>query len=138
MAKSSSDFAVIGLHSFGSRVARKLQQTGKPVLGIDPEIHRVQDIVDDIAQAVALDPSDEDALAQVDIGSFDTVIVALAHDFELMVLTVATLKELGIQRVICEAETDRQSSILLKIGADRVVQPDDIASNELAKQLAEG
>jgi trk/ktr system potassium uptake protein len=132
---TGQEFAVIGLRSFGSHLARRLQESGKAVLGIDPELRRVEAIVEDLAQAVALDPTNEDALAQVGITSFDTVIVALAYDFELTTLTVATLKELGIRRVICEVETDRQRSILLKIGADDVVQPERIAATQLANEL---
>lgn len=131
----AQEIAVIGLHSFGSNVARRLQEAGKTVLGIDPELARVEAIVDDLSQAVALDPTNEDALAQIDITSFDTVIVAMAHDFELTVLAVATLKELNIHHIICEVESNRQRDILLKIGADQVVQPDLIAASQLAQEL---
>lgn len=135
--ESKQEFAVIGLHSFGSSVARRLQEAGKAVLGIDPELARVEAIVDDISQAVALDPTNEDALAKVDIASFDTVIVAMAHDFELTVLTVATLKDLNIRQIICEVESKRQREILLKIGASQVVHPDLIAANQLAQELTQ-
>lgn len=133
----STDVAVIGLRAFGSSVARELQSSGKQVLGIDPELRLVESIVDELSQAVALDPTNEDALAEVDIASFDTVIVARAHDFEVTMLTTAILKELNIKRVICQADTDRQQSILLKIGADKVIQPDHSAGKQLAKELLE-
>lgn len=133
----AKEIAVIGLHSFGSSVARRLQVAGKTVLGIDPEIARVESIVDEISQAVALDPTNKDALAKVDITSFDTVIVAMAHDFELTVLTVATLKEFNIRHIICEVESVQQRDILLKIGADQVVLPDLIAANQLAQELTQ-
>jgi trk system potassium uptake protein TrkA len=131
----NQDFAVIGLHGFGRNVARRLHEAGKSVLAIDPDMDQVEAMIDEVEQAVSLDPTNEDALAQVDITSFETVIVGLKHDFELTVLTVATLKSMGIARVICEVETTRQREILLKIGADQVVQPDLIAALQLANDL---
>jgi trk system potassium uptake protein TrkA len=97
----------------------------------------VQDISDEITSAVALDATIEDALQEVDIASFDTVIVALGHFFEASALVTAYLKGLGIRRVICTAETHRLQQITLRIGADQVIVPDVDSSLRLAETLAE-
>lgn len=69
---------------------------------------RVQLIADDITLAVALDVTNEDALQEVDIASFGTVIIGMADDFEASALPIAAhLKSLGIARVICLAESRR-------------------------------
>ena len=99
--QSEKEFAVIGLGRFGASLARRLETMGHTVLGVDSDLALVQAISDDITSAVAIDVTNEDALAEVDIASFETAIVALDDDFEASALVVAYLKGLGIARVIC-------------------------------------
>ena len=119
------EFAVIGLGRFGGSLARRLEGMGHTVLGVDSDMARVQEIADDITSAVALDATVEDALQEVDIASFGTVIVGLGDDFEASALVTTYLKGLGIPRVICLAQTRRHRDILLRIGADQVVLSDE-------------
>lgn len=129
------EFAVIGLGRFGTSLALALMESGHTVLGIDQDARLVQRLVDDLTQAVILDATDEDALREVDIGLFDTVVVAIGADFESNLLTTVSLKSLGVRHVICKAVTDRQREILLRVGADEVVQPEHDAGRLLAERL---
>jgi len=72
----------------------------------------------------------------VDITSFDTVVVGIEDDFESSALITATLKGLGIQRVICLAQTARHRDLLLRIGADQVILSDEDSGVRLAETLA--
>lgn len=134
--KVEKEFAVIGLDYFGATLARRLEAMGHVVLGIDSELARVQAIADDISSAVALDVTNEDALQEIDIDSFSTVIVALGDDFEASALLVAYLKSLSIGRVICLAKSSRHRDILLRIGADQVILPEEDSGLRLAEILA--
>ena len=98
------EFAVIGLGRFGGSLARRLEAMGHLVLGVDVDMARVQEFSDEITSAVALDATVEDALQEVDIASFGTVIVAIGEDFEASALITAYLKGLGIPRVICSGQ----------------------------------
>ena len=69
-----NEFAVIGLGRFGSNVALTLEQHGQPVLGIDENEAVVQRYASRLTQAVILDSSNIEALKEVDIMSFETVI----------------------------------------------------------------
>ncbi len=129
------EFAVIGLGRFGSSLALALVERGHQVLGIDRSRDLVQKLADQITQVVLLDSTDEDALRAVDILSFDTVVVAIGSDFESNVMTTVALKSLGVSNVVCKASTERQRSILLKVGADRVVLPEQEAGRRLAQVL---
>src|SRR5262245_9272400 len=120
-AQEEKEFAVIGLGHFGASLARRLEDMGHTILGIDSNMARVQAIADDISSAIALDATDENALQEADIGAFSTVIVALGESFEDNALVTAYLKSLKIARVICLAETSRHRDILLRIGADQVI-----------------
>ncbi len=134
--RTQHEYAVIGLGGFGGTLSRRLEAMGHMVLGVDINVARVQDIADEITSAVALDATIEDALQEVDIASFDTVVVALGHAFEASALVTSYLKELGIRRVICTTETRRHQKILLRIGADQVIVPDVDSGLRLAETLA--
>lgn len=130
------EFAVIGLGRFGSSLALTLAERGFSVLGIDRDRSIVQALADRLTQTVALDSTDEHALRAVDIPSFDTVVVAIGSNFEANLLTTVAVKSLGVPHVICKATTDRQRTILLRVGADRVILPEHEAGCRLAQELA--
>jgi trk system potassium uptake protein TrkA len=130
------EFAVIGLGRFGASLARRLGAMGHLVLGVDRDIARVQDLSDEISSAIALDATFGDALQEVDIAAFGTVIVAIGEDFEASALVTAYLKDLGISQVICLAQTRRHRDILFRIGADQVIVPDEDSGVRLAEVLA--
>jgi trk system potassium uptake protein TrkA len=130
------EFAIIGLGRFGGSLARRLETLGHPVLGIDVDPRLVKEIADEITEAVILDATDEDALRQVDITSFQTVVVSISGNFEANALITSTLKKLGIAHVISQSNTDRHREILLRIGAERVVLPDEESGYQLADELS--
>jgi trk system potassium uptake protein TrkA len=130
------ELAIIGLGSFGGSLARRLETLGHPVLGIDINPIVVKEIVDEITEAVVLDATDEEALQQVDITAFQTVIVAIADNFESNALITSTLKKIGIPHVITESNTHRHREILLRIGADRVILPKEESGAQLADELS--
>ena len=133
--KRKVEFAVIGLGRFGTSLALTLMESGYTVLGVDNDPHLVQRLSSLITHAAVLDATDEEALQEVEIGSFDTAVVAIGADFESNLLATVALKSLGVRQVISKALTDRQREILLRVGADRVVQPEYDAGRRLAEEL---
>jgi trk system potassium uptake protein TrkA len=103
-------------------------------MDLDPRM--VKEIADEITETVILDATDEDALRQVDITAFRTVVVAISGNFEANALITSTLKKLGIPHVISQSNTDRHREILLRIGADRVILPDEESGYLLADELS--
>ncbi len=129
--KKDKELAIIGLGRFGGSLARRLESLGHPVLGIDVEPRTVKEIADEITETVVLDATDEDALRQVDITAFQTVVVAISSNFEASALITSTLKIMGIPHVIAVSNSDRHRQILLRIGADRVILPDEESGYQL-------
>jgi trk/ktr system potassium uptake protein len=130
------EIAIIGLGRFGSTLARRLESLGHPVLGIDNDPAMVKELADEITEAVILDATDEDALRQVDITAFRTVVVAISRNFEANALITSTLKKWGVANVISQSNTDRHREILSRIGADRVILPDEASGYRLADELS--
>ena len=134
--KKKPEFAVIGLGRFGRAVVKTLVAKGFSVLGIDRDEKSLQAVLDLCTQAVILDSTNEDALRELGIGAFDTVVVAIGTDFESNLITTAALKAIGVRRIICKALSTRQKDILLSIGASEVIQPEADAGHQLALELA--
>lgn len=137
MAKHAHEFAVIGLGRFGRSLASTLVERDFSVLGIDQDVQIVQRMADQLTQTLAFDSTDEDVLRSVDIKSFNTVFVAIGSHFESNLLTTVNLKNIGVHNVICKATTQQQRSILLKIGADRVILPEFEAGQRLAEEFTD-
>jgi trk system potassium uptake protein TrkA len=133
--KRQAEFAVIGLGRFGASLALTLASRGFHVLGIDRDVTIVQRVAEQLTQVVQLDSTDEAALSAVDITSFDVVIVAIGSNFEANLLTTAALHALKVKRIICKALNERQRTILLRVGAEKVILPEFEAGARLALEL---
>lgn len=120
----SKQFAIIGMGRFGSSVARTLYEMDYEVMGIDENEERINENIQYVTHAVAADSTDERALREIGIRNFDVVVVAIGVDIQASILTVLTLKELGVKKIVAKAQNDRHGQVLYKVGADRVVFPE--------------
>ncbi|MGF9909600.1 potassium channel family protein [Brevibacillus porteri] len=120
----SKQFAIIGMGRFGSSVARTLYEMDYEVMGIDENEERINENIQYVTHAVAADSTDERALKEIGIRNFDVVVVAIGVDIQASILTVLTLKDLGVKRIVAKAQNERHGQVLYKVGADRVVFPE--------------
>jgi len=121
---SSKQFAIIGMGRFGSSVARTLYELDFEVMGIDENEERINENIQYVTHAVVADTTDERALKELGIRNFDVVVVAIGVDIQASILTVLTLKELGVKKIVAKAQNERHGQVLYKVGADRVVFPE--------------
>ncbi len=128
---------VVGLDGFGENVALALVERGHQVLGVDRNPTIVQHLSDNLQDVVALDASDHEGLLALGIEAFDTAIVAIGGDLAQAMLVTLTLKDLGVRRVVCEAQSEHDRRMLLRVGADEVVTP-DIESARVVADLLTG
>ena len=129
-------YVVIGLGRFGSMAAKKLCELGGEVLVIDRSSDLVQQISDDVTQAVVGDARDKDVLRALGVADFDCGIVAIGNNLGDAVMATLNLKELGVPHVVCKAYDDSYRQVLLKLGADQVVIPEQEYATRLAKSLS--
>lgn len=135
MARRKRNIVVIGLGTFGHTIATELAGFGNYVLGIDSDEERVNGIVEELPEAVILDCRDEDALREAGVGDYDVAVVALGHDIEASVLATMNVKLLGVDAIWVKAISRTHHRILSKLGADRVVQPEQDAGRHVAQML---
>ncbi len=128
-------YAILGLGDYGQSVARKLSENGAEVLAVDMDADIVRDMATEIPLCKCADATDADVIRQLDIGSFDVVIVAMAGNLEASVMATMLCKEAGVQTVIAKCSHDMHRNILLRVGADRVVFPEREAGFRLAQNL---
>ena len=128
--------AVIGLGRFGMELSRQLSASGVEVIAIDRNKQLVDELKDDVDVAVKLDSTDEAALKSQDVDNVDVCVVAVGEDFEAALLTTVIVKQLGVPRIICRAQTRFHADIFRQIGADEVIQPETQTGKYLARKLA--
>jgi trk system potassium uptake protein TrkA len=128
--------AVLGLGRFGQSVARELTRLGHDVLAVDSSEKIVQEIADEVTHAVEADVTDEDALRELGLGDYDTVIVGISSDLEASILATVLVKRLGAKRIIAKAANDLHGSILEQVGAHRVVYPERETGVRVAHSFA--
>ncbi len=129
-------FIVVGLGRFGSQAARRLYRQGCEVLAIDTDNDLVQQISDEVTQAVVADAQDKEVLRALDVKSFDCAIVAIGDSLADSVLATMNLKELGVPHIVCKAHDETHRQVLKKLGADRVVIPEQENADRLAMSLS--
>jgi trk system potassium uptake protein TrkA len=105
-------------------VAITLYELGHDVLAIDTNEKTVQGVATEITHAIQADGTNENVLRELGISNFDIAIVAIGAAVEASVLTTILLKKLGVPYVIARADNELHGSILEKIGADKVVYPE--------------
>jgi len=117
-------FAVIGLGSFGSNVARTLFERGHEVVAIDKDKDRIEEAKSFSSHAVLTDASAKENLEALGITDMDVVVVSLGSAMEASILTVLHLHELGIKRIVAKASTEDHGKILDAVGATEVINPE--------------
>lgn len=129
-------FVIIGLGRFGTEAAKRLCQAGGEVLVVDNSAELVQQISNDVTQAVVADARDKEVLRALGVKDFDCAVVAIGDSLADSVLATMNLKELGVPYIVCKAHDETHREVLKKLGADRVVIPEKENAARLAKSLA--
>ena len=131
----AKQFLVLGLGRFGTSVARTMCELGQEVLAVDADEDLVSAVAPHVTQAMQLDATDEEALASLDVKSFDVAIVSIGQNTRDSILISVILKELGVPYVVAKANDDLHAKVLRKIGVDRVVFPERDMGARLARNL---
>lgn len=129
-------YVIVGLGRFGTEAAKRLCELGGEVLAIDCRSELVQQISSFVTQAVVGDARDKGVLKALGVEDFDCAIVAIGDSLGDSVLATMNLKELGVPYVVCKAYDETHRQVLLKLGANKVVIPEQEQANRLARSLS--
>ncbi len=126
-------YLVVGLGRFGTSVAKTLYEADADVVAIDADEDLVQEAINNniVDNAVALDATDEKSLNS--IGSdFDVAFVCIGSNQQASIIITLILKEMGIKNIIAKAVTKTHGKVLEKIGANKVIYPEEYMGKRVA------
>ena len=129
-------YVVIGLGRFGTELARRLCALGCEVMVIERSNELVQQVSQQVTHAVMGDARDLGVLKALGVQDFDCAIVCIGDNLADSVLATMNLKELGVPKVVCKAHDETHRQVLMKLGADQVVIPEQENAARLAKSLS--
>jgi trk system potassium uptake protein TrkA len=128
-------YAVFGLGRYGRAVAKELVNSGADLLAVDMDESIVNSAIADIPLCKCADITDAEVIRQLGIANVDVVIIAMANNLEASVMAVMLCKEAGVKTVIVKCANEMHRRILSKVGADKVVFPENESGVRLAKNL---
>ncbi len=128
-------YAVFGLGRYGIAVARELVNNGMEVIAVDADERIVNAAADELPICKCADVTDPDVIRQLGISYVDVVIIAMANNLEASVMAVTLCKEIGVKTVIAKSANEMHQKILTRVGADKVLFPENESGIRLAKNL---
>lgn len=129
-------YLVIGLGRFGTSVAQTLYESNEEVLASDIDEELVQEAINSniVDNAVVMDATDVKSLKELGVSDYDIAFVCTG-DIEPSIMITLNLKELGIEKIIAKAVSKSHGKVLAKIGATKVIYPEEYMGRRVA-QLA--
>jgi len=129
-------FVVIGLGNFGFNVAKSLASQGNQVLVIDKDEDRIDEIIDDVSDAIVVDVKNFKILNEFIPASIDAAIISIGENMEASIIATRYLKEKKIKRIVVKAINENHAKILEILGADDIILPEKDMALSLAQKLS--
>ena len=117
--------AVLGLGKFGKSLARNLYELGADVLVADGDDAVVSEFTACSTAAICANLNKEEEVLALKLDQVDIAVVTMGSNLAASILCVSVAKEKGVPLVIAKSESNRMTSILKKVGADKVVNPEE-------------
>jgi trk system potassium uptake protein TrkA len=131
--KKRKQALVIGLGQFGMSLARELTRRGMEVLAADKDLGLVQLASAFVDDAMVLDASDEAGILKAKPDRRDVCVCAIGNESrDGSIVCTALLKQFQARYVIARATDAIHAKILVAVGADKVVNPEDAFGKSLA------
>ncbi len=116
--------AVLGLGKFGKSLSENLYRMGADVLAVDGNEDLVRELAGKSTSAICANLSSEEEVSALGLKNMDIVVCAMGNDLAASIMCVSVAKEHGVPLVVAKASSERMASILLKVGADKIIDPE--------------
>ena len=97
---------------------------GADVLAVDSH----EDIIDDFegkcTTAVVANLENEDEVLSLGLKNMDVVVSTMGNNLAASIMAVSVAKEQGVPTVVAKTSSKRMTSLLYKVGADKVLDPE--------------
>ncbi len=128
-------FIVIGLGRFGQSVALEIESLKGEVLAVDINEEEVEKVSESVTRCAICDATQITALKELGVENISDGIIAIGDNLQASILTLMNLKELGVERVIVRLSDRTYAPIFERLGADRLVIPEESSGVTLAHSL---
>lgn len=129
-------YIIIGLGNFGSSLAKKLTALGNEVIAVDKNMAKLDAYKEKISHTICLDATDEEAVSGLPLKDTDVVLIAIGKDERANIMSTALFKNLETNRLISRAISSLHEKVLLAIGVDEIVRPEDESAERWSKKLS--
>ena len=131
----NKSFAVIGLGQFGMTLAVTLAESDCDVLAIDDKEENIEEISEKVTYAVKADVREPGILKALGVQNVDVAIIAVAENLEASISATMQAKDLGVPFVVAKSMNSLHGRILDKIGADKIIYPEQAMGLRVARNL---
>ncbi len=128
--------AVLGLGKYGLSLAKSMYDMGADVLAVDMDHDKLKDIEGFCTAAICADLTNEDEVLRLGLKNMDIVAVAMSRNLSASIMAVAVAKEQKVPLIVAKSSSDRMTTILKKIGANKVIVPEEYGGEQSARILA--
>ncbi len=128
-------YIIVGLGTFGASLGEKLTAQGNEVIGIDNRMNKVDLLKERISHTIFMDATDEFTVSGLPLKDTDVVIIAIGEDQGTNVMATALFKNLQVKRLISRAIDPLHEKVLIAIGVDEIVHPEEETAERWAKKL---
>lgn len=127
--------AVIGLGRFGKKLACTLYDMGTDVMAVDKNPEIVASVSGNVTFAIEADVVNPDVVKGLGLSEMDIVVVAMGSDLTASIMSVMISKEQGVPYVMAKASDERMGQILRRVGADKIIYPEEETGLRTARIL---
>lgn len=128
-------YIIVGLGNFGASLAQKLTAQGNEVIGIDTRMEKVDLYKEKVSHTICMDATEEFTVTGLPLDDADVVIVAIGEDQGSNNMTTALFKNMQVKRLISRAINPLHEKVLVAIGVDEIVHPEEETAERWAKKL---
>ncbi|SFV00956.1 potassium channel family protein [Butyrivibrio sp. INlla21] len=128
--------AVLGLGKYGCSVAESLYNIGEDVLVADKNEQIIRDMSSKVTSAICCNLENEDEVMSLGLQNMDIVITGMGGNIAASIMVVSIAKEKGVRTVIAKASSPRMAKILERVGADKIINPEQEGGIRSARILA--
>lgn len=128
-------YIIIGLGHFGSSLGQKLTTMGHEVIGVDPDMSKVEENKGNMTHTVCMNPSDPESVASLPVRDTDAVIVCIGMNEGANILATAVMKQMKPKHLICRAISPLHRTVLEAMQVDDIVYLEEETAHRWAKKL---
>ncbi len=127
--------AVIGLGKYGKSLAENLYLMGADVLAVDRDENVITEFAGKCTSLVRANVENEEEVAALGLKDMDIVVSSTGTNLAAAIMTVAVAREEGVPLIVAKSSSEIMSSILNKIGVNKIIDPEGEGGKRSARIL---